>query len=380
MCGMMVVGLLLASALPAWGQERVRGERPRIQPAPQAKPQRGVQPETPSKFEQLRLQALANRSPGGRPDAESSALLQELKSRYVSRVEEENTRVRDLARTVGPPRPGPGQQGPPGPGAIQELDPELQACAQSETIEVESIEMTPPLDPGEWVVLKGCGLGYPAGELRLVGDFPGGHAKLQINGWWSTGVSAQLPLVTGVGDMPAAKLQVVRQDNKISGWVDVGGFRATREVKLIHPNDVVVTCGSPWQGDNAECTLAKSHPLSESQFFGGATFASKHAQETAPKDSEESALACLGFGKEHSDLASVNLANGWTLAGYAWWWNPLAGTSYVLSPAGFNAGSSSATIAMSWGTSVNACHGPYKSQVRYRVDLYAVGPKDVPYK
>ena len=75
----------------------------------------------------------------------------------------------------------------------------------------------------------------------------------------------------------------------------------------------------------------------------------------------------------------MSLANGWVLAGYAWWWNPLAGWGYVLPPSGFN-NASSAQVSMQWGTGVNKCLGPQDSEVRYRVDLYAVGPKGVPYK
>ncbi|HKY59858.1 MAG TPA: hypothetical protein VJP59_02505, partial [Gemmatimonadota bacterium] len=322
--------------------------------------------------------ALAARAPGGRPAAESAGLLEQLTARYAPRVDAENARIQALAT-------GPRQAGlMDGADAVASADPDdyalgLDPCGDPQaTLEVQAVQASPPLDPGEWVLVQGCGLGTQPGKLRLAGDFPGGHLDLDIKSWAATQVSAQLPLVTGVGDMPAARLQLLRKDGKFSNLLDVGGFRATREVRLIHPTDVIVTCGASWGTD--DCTLGQSHPLSESQFFGGASFAAKHGVQTAPKDCDDSALHCLGRWWEEADLAAVHLANGWTLAGYAWWWNPLAGWSYVNAPSGFQMGSSSATIAMNWGLGLNAGKGPTQSEVRYRVDLYAVGPKGVPYK
>lgn len=387
----MLIGVLLVTGTPALGQEQPRPRvvpRPQVQPLPppQAQPvprapETRSEPEAPSpdeqrakteeaRFEKLRQQALVARSPGGQPAAESAALLEKLTAQYTSRVQAENVRIQALPVTGGP-------------DAVASGDPDdyalgLDPCGKPEApLEVAAVQTTPPLDPGEWVLIQGCGLGTSPGKLRVAGDFPGGYLDLEIKYWASTQVSAQLPLVTGVGDMPAARLQLVRQDGTFSGLLDVGGFRATREVKRIHPTDVIVTCGS---AGNDDCALGQSHPLSESQFFAGATFAAKHGVETAPKDCDDSALYCLGHWWEKADLAAVHLANGWTLAGFAWWWNPLAGWNYVHAPSGFQMGSSSATVAMNWGLGLNAGKGPTKSEVRYRVDLYAVGPKGVPYK
>ena len=384
----ILIGLLLAMGTPALGQEQPSPgvvPRPQVQPVtpPQAQPvPRAPEPQAPSlddqrakaeeaRFEKLRQQAMAARAPGGQPTAESAALLEKLTAQYASRVEAENVRFQALPVTGDP-------------DAVASGDPDdyalgLDPCGKPEApLEVAAVQATPPLDPGEWVLIQGCGLGTSPGKLRVAGDFPGGYLNLEIKYWASTQVSAQLPLVTGVGDMPAARLQLVRQDGTFSGLLDVGGFRATREVKRIHPTDVIITCGSGW--GNHDCALGQSHPLSESQFFAGASFAAKHGVETAPKDCDDTALHCLGQWLEKTDLAAVYLANGWTLAGFAWWWNPLAGWNYVHAPSGFQTGSSSATVAMNWGVGVNAGMGPIKSEVRYRVDLYAVGPKGVPYK
>lgn len=335
-------------------------------------------------FEQRRRQALATGRTGDQPASESAALLEQLTRQYASKVEAENNRIQALARGADVPEPRPVVQNRGGDpaDAVSSADPDYAAmhpCGKPEAaLEVSGVQASPPLDPGEWVLVQGCGLGTSPGKVRVAGDFSGGYLDLEIKYWGSTQVSAQLPLVTGVGDMPAARLQLVRQDGKFSGLLDVGGFRATREVRRIHPTDVIVTCGSTFGSD--DCTLGQSHPLSESEFFAGASFAAKHGVQTAPKDCDDSALYCLGQWWEKTDLASVQLANGWTLAGYAWWWNPLSGWNYVQSPAGFQTGSSSATIAMNWGLGLNAGQGPTKSDVRYRVDLYAVGPKGVPYK
>ena len=35
---------------------------------------------------------------------------------------------------------------------------------------------------------------------------------------------------------------------------------------------------------------------------------------------------------------------------------------------------------MKWGVFSDYCNGPRNSTIRYRVDLYAVGPKGVPHK
>jgi hypothetical protein len=54
----------------------------------------------------------------------------------------------------------------------------------------------PPLDPGDGVLISGCGfsgLKMPKGEVRLVGDFPA-PIRLEV-GWWSGGqINAKVPL------------------------------------------------------------------------------------------------------------------------------------------------------------------------------------------
>lgn len=337
------------------------------------------------KFKQLQNQALGMKSPGGRPPADSSALFAQLKTKYAGNVETQNARL----RTRIPPQPGGpgggatlGQSQGGGPGAMSKSQLQMKVIDPCpNTVELKAWQGTPPVDPGEYVVLDGCGFGILAtgAEARLVGDFPGGYLKLNISSWSPTRIIAILPMVTGVGDMPAARLQVIHSSSRFSNMLDVGGFRATREVRLIHPIDVAITCGHPTSSDDSNCTLAKSHPLSESNFFGGATFASKWSQSTTPKEDCDATDMLGGSYWGYTDLAAVNLHNGWVMAGYAWWWT-YGGAGYVLPPEGFSVNSSSSTIRMNWGLLVQRCTGPYQSNLRYRVDLYAVGPKGVPYK
>jgi hypothetical protein len=391
-----ILSLLTALAVSAFGGETEQAQRSQPSPTPAPKAIAPMQrlPATPRagtrarvsptvsaqivRFKQLEAQARAAKPPGAEPGRESQATLQRLQEQYswTSRVEAENARLK--ARLPGPPTwptrsPGdPPDVDVPGPDS-RSTDIGPNPCGDS--FELKAIQATPPLDPGELVQLEGCGFGPypPGGEVRLVGDFPGGYLKLHISGWGPTSLLMSVPMVTGVPDMPAAKLQVVRHDGKFSNWLDVGGFRATKEVRLIHPNDVVITC---WL-QPAPCGFAKSHPLSEAGFFGGATFASKRIKTVDPDTCGDTALAQLG--EEHTDLAAVNLYNAWVLAGYAWGWDG-TGNAWVKAPEGFAANSSSATIKMTWGLQTDPCDGPHQSNLRYRVDLYAVGPKGVPYK
>jgi hypothetical protein len=150
---------------------------------------------------------------------------------------------------------------------------------------------------------------------------------------------------------------------------DVGGFRATREVRRLQPADVAVTCGHPSASDDADCRQSEG------------TFGARHGRRVM-RIEDCSAVQALNASSasEYTDQATVNLANGWVLAGYAWWWWREAGSGYVQQPAGFNVNAASATIGMRWGNYFNSCVGPRESRVRYRVDLYIVGPKGVPYR
>lgn len=248
---------------------------------------------------------------------------------------------------------------------------------------IDTIDASPPLDPGEQFTIHGCGFGPnpPAGEVRLLGDFPGGSLKLQTYGWTPHAIIARVPDVSGVPDLATVRLQVIPKQKTPSNWFDVGGFRAARESKRIHPTDVQVTCGSASPQDDDECELAKSFPLAEASFFQNATFAASHRRQAAPKDPDDcSALELLGSPQEQqTDTATVHLQNGWVVTGHVWHWSK-QGSAWVNDPTGVAPGQSSVTVSVPWSVSVNRCNGPHASRARYRVELWAEGPKGVPYK
>jgi hypothetical protein len=358
------------------------------QPKAQAQPkaQTSLQKVQPSAkkihFDQMKSRAMGSK-PGGQPGSESNALLERLKRKYVSRIESQNARVQAMfGRLPVPPTGGGRKKGPPpgmhAPGTgPAPMKPPADPC-EGRPLEIRAIQTTPPLEPGEKVFIDGCGFGYPTdpapAQVFLFGDgFPGGRLKLDLEGTLPMGILARVPMKQGVPDMPTAKLQVVR-GSKFSNQMDVGGFRATRDVKLLLPGDVDVTCYHPRA--QMECQLAST---------SGGSFAAKHAittrgWEALNLDCEDVLdLAKADTAKDETDTYTVkSLTNGWVLGGYSWSWRP-EDEGYVMAPVGFAQGSKSSTIKMKWGLYANYCRGPRDSDVRYRVDLYAVGPRGVPH-
>lgn len=377
------------------------------------KPQTSMQKVQPSpkkmQFDQMKSRAMSGKPPGGQPGSESNALLERLKKQYESKVEAENARLIARVGRLGTGLPsgsvppasrqsastnqslGGGKKGPPLPGASASGPAPMgppDPCVGG-PLEIKEVLLSPPLDPGEKIQAAGCGFGPhtdpPPGDIFLFGDFPGGRLKLTVEGWFPTGIIAKVPMVTGVYDMPNAWLQVVR-GGQFSNRVDVGGFRATRDVKQLRASDIEVTCdlvATPYlnPAQLAECNGATTPPPGEAQFLAATTIGAKHAYGFTStggyqcNDYEYSDRVIEGI-----DTYTVKrLINGWTILYYAWWWRH-EDDGYAVAPQGFSAGSPSSTIKMKWGLSVNPCSGPMDSDVRYRVDLFAVGPKGIPYR
>lgn len=224
---------------------------------------------------------------------------------------------------------------------------------------VQEIAMAPPLVPGEELLLNGTCFGTAAGELRLVGNFPGGHLKLTILQWLDHAVSARVPPVTGAKDQ-ISFLRLVTHDLKLSN-ARAMPFEATREVKQLKESDMQITCSgtdfdyckAPWPG----LSLMGGKPMP------GATFGASHHVN----DGDETNMG--------ADIARVSLKNGWKIAGWGWSWGvglEDESFSFVLPPVGLAEGASSATIQTFWGTVGGA--------IQYRVDLFVIGPEGVPYK
>lgn len=392
------VAVLMAQTSFGTSQPKSQTSMQKVKPSP------GLQKAQPSQkqiqFSQMKSRAMSGKPPGGNPSGESNAFMERLKRQHESRVESQNARVQAMfGRLSVPPTGGGGKKGPPpgvhapgtGPAPMKLPDP-----CEGRPLEVKAIQTSPPLEPGDKVFIDGCGFGYPTdpapAEVLLLGDgFPGGRQKLIVEGCLPSGILARVPPIHGVLDFPAARLQVVR-GSQFSAMVDVGGFRATREVRRLTPADVDVSCSeqtpgcrlatSPWQMA-ASGAPPPVPPSGESQFFAGATFAAKHLLDLRPSipACEHLEDVSLGRGsKTATDTYRVGpLRNGWLLVSYNWWWKP-ENDGWVMPPAKFNPDTNSSSIEMKWGVQASACEGPVASDVRYRVDLYIVGPKGIPYK
>lgn len=383
-------GIAVLSAQTSFGtsQSKSQTSMQKVQPSPKPSMQKAQPSPKEMQFDQARSRAMSGKPPGGNPSGESNAFMERLKRQHESRVESQNARVQAMfGRLSVPPTGGGGKKGPPpgvhapgtGPAPVKLPDP-----CEGRPLEIKAIQTTPPLEPGEKVLVDGCGFGYPTdpapAEVFLFGDgFPGGRLKLDLEGTLPMGILARVPMRQGVPDIKTAKLQVVR-GSKFSNQMDVGEFHATRAVRRILPKDISVTCYNI--SNQAECEVASRYPPGESSFFMGATIGAKHSQSAAAMacgEDSDSALALLGSGwEEHVESFGVNLKNGWTLSHYNWWWSD-QGKGYAYAPSGFAQGANSATLTMKWGISTNYCVGPKNSSVRYRVDLYAIGPKGISY-
>lgn len=214
---------------------------------------------------------------------------------------------------------------------------------------IELVVAEPPLEPGDTVFLNGCGFGSKNANSRLMlvgNDFPGGFLELQIVKWLGYYIEAVVPAVTGVKDIPGAKLQIRTGDFKLSGSSPMA-FRAARDVVKLTRNDVQFSC-APAVDNGSACpsyesfTIGARHNNSYLVYWGG------------------------------TDSAKVKLINGYVLAGYGWIWVG-KGNGFVDFPSGANNGVSDLNVLMSF-----AIVAP--GRVDYGVDLYAIGPVQVAYR
>jgi hypothetical protein len=233
------------------------------------------------------------------------------------------------------------------------------SCA---TPKITQISAAPPLDPGDEVILNGCGFGSGGGnELRLVGNFPGGYAKLKPSIWHDDAIKAVLdPATRGAFDQADTKLQVVRGDLKLSNQVPIA-FRAAREVVLVEEKTTVtLACG----GDKSDGHFNYCH----SPFDTGMSLPVMHNFSMA-------GIHWVNDGdldNEGSDEMSLTLKNGFKTCGYGWeWWYEYPGTGFASVPHGYADGRTSLKIRMDWGLTHDG--------MQYHVDVYAIGPAGVPY-
>ena len=320
-----------------------------------------------AEFERQRNQALARKPLGGNPASESSAIAARMMENHRRKIEAENSRAKGAA----------------GMTASDEARIVLPTPDPCTSPQIKSAEVSPPVDPGDLVVVIGCGFGKkePGSELRLIGDFPA-PIKLDVVSWTGWKIVASTPppghpSVKGLKDDKNAKLQVHRKDGKFSNWFNVG-FRAARQVVQLRPFDVTPQCV---QSTLDTCTLATSHPLSETQLYGGATFAARHDGYSlhAPIGDEcEGSVAELGVTRDGADSVVFQLANNFEFAGFAWYWwyaND-SGHGVVFTPTVPATGVTSGKASADW-RAINKICTQKRGGVKLRMDLWVIGPQGV---
>lgn len=231
-----------------------------------------------------------------------------------------------------------------------QLKPMLQAPGCSPP-QIQALSAALPVEPGEELIVNGCGFGAQAGELRLIGNFPGAHLKLEILGWYDHAISARLPAVSGVLDQ-SAQLQVVTHDLKL-GNTHAVAFRATRQVVKLEESDFQITCTGT---DYDDCHWPWNVGL-----MGGTT-------DTGPRSfgatHHVNNKGELNFGV---DTAKFSLGNGYVLAGHWWsWLSPHGNSQAAMDASGYAFGQPSGSIKTLFtvvGTGVQYWHV-----------VYAIGP------
>jgi hypothetical protein len=119
----------------------------------------------PAAIQQRHNQALAAKLPGGNPAVETNSFLLPLIKKHSSDVEAQNARLKSRFATqvtglsssgsstsLGSTTGGSGAASP-SPGQMHIMDP----CPNS--VELKAWQGSAPLDPGEFIVLDGCGFG-----------------------------------------------------------------------------------------------------------------------------------------------------------------------------------------------------------------------------
>jgi hypothetical protein len=249
------------------------------------------------------------------------------------------------------------------PGALQAVvgGPPTPSCA---TPKISQISAAPPLDPGDEVILNGCGFGAAnqGSELRLVGNFPGGYAKFKASVWHDDAIKAVLdPTLKGALDQPDTKLQVVRGDLKLSNQLPIA-FRAARDVVLVEwDKTITLACGGDKSdGHFNDCRIPFQGPGLSIPMPSDFTMAGIHWVNDSDLDNQG------------TDEISLTLKNGYKTCGYGWeWWYQYPGTGFASIPQGYADGRTSLKIRMDWGFT--------QEGMQFHVDVYAIGPAGIPY-
>ncbi len=226
--------------------------------------------------------------------------------------------------------------------------PDLPSCPKPT---IQAVLSNSPVSPGEEIVLNGCGFGAARPHVRLIGQFPNGFLELEILPPWRDRILvARVPATSGVSDQPA-RITVLRNDLTIGNDVPLG-FRASRSVYWLQPEDVSISCAKR-PGD--------CRPISIPEGTVPGTAGASHQVLAG-----DFLLTSLLW----TDTVSVHLANGWGLYDYGFATEDVMVQSelaFTKPPTGFVAGASSATLSIE---SILAG----RSGIKWSLFLYAIGP------
>ncbi|HMF91348.1 MAG TPA: hypothetical protein VKL40_11950 [Candidatus Angelobacter sp.] len=215
------------------------------------------------------------------------------------------------------------------------------------------IESSGVIVPGERLYVTGRNLGDGPGEVRLVGNFPGGSLRLNPlpNGWKDADVWVEVPAVTGAMDQPV-RIEVVTRTACVSNSLALR-FKANREERLLPLRMVrTLTCSQASSRNNCISGALEDADVS----LWGVHSGSLLSDPTNGRD----------------EYRTDALKNGWVFKRYQWktrtrTWDP---------PEGFVAGATRLDrLVVRWeyppGTNMESI---------YRLQIYIEGPAGVPFE
>lgn len=289
------------------------------------------------------MEGLRRRMSALKPPSSNAAAPPDFSAARMKLLEQEKSRIAAKSARAVSALPG-GRS--PGGGPTPTPD----VCMQPK---ITAMSGAPPLEPGEQIILNGCGFGLadPASQLRLVGNFPGGFLKLLILQWHGNAIQAVVSPVSGVRDQQSTKLQVVRKDLLISNeWP--AAFYATRDVTKLPPASVKHTCST--NGNFIHGCEPNEHTFRASHWDNQWADTVKHSG---------------------TDTVSGHLKNGCVYAGIGWAWGGENGTLTADPTANLVTGNANISMKFPW---VIWASGDLNRSVYYMVDLYALGPVGMP--
>lgn len=209
------------------------------------------------------------------------------------------------------------------------------------------------IEPGLHVLVNGIGFGEDAGEVRIVGNFPGGGYTLRtcnqgICTWYPAEIVGEVRDIQGVQDQNVS-LVVVTKSGATSAPFPVQ-FRARRVQSCMRVVERSSVQGTP--GLEGTCVQWQSEASI------GVECIHKHRVIAAG-----------------TDRVSVNLKNGWVLTAYGM--RPGLTQGVLIPLVSFTSGSPSMSASMNWMVLPEL--GGLPAYVTWKMDMCAVGPAGTPF-